>query len=258
MPKIDWSMIDKLLEVYSQYCKKFKLNFPDKGTRAEKLQHFWGHMPDDPKEKQYYMNKFREWIDHGLPRQVDGPSGRKEWLSNFNIDHYIHDFQERYPDFLFLKAVPLDCDQHSFCSLNSSNLNIDKELSKGKDLIAVVYNMDKVGQPGSHWVALVMNFKKKEAAFYNPAKATPPTDINRMIDKFKKMVPGAKVIISDKKHQVDGSECGIYSINFILRYLRGEPFEEIIDKGLDFNSINSCRNLYFKNTEVDDAPHYKC
>jgi hypothetical protein len=250
--------IDKLLTVYSEYAKKYRVNFPTKGNRSEQLQSLYGHLPKDQRDIDSFFDKMQEWIVGGIPKQADGPVGKTEWLSNYDIDHYLYQFQEKYPDFRFLRAVPLDCDQHSFCTLHQSNLDIDKELKSGKKIISAVYNLDKVGQPGSHWVVLVMDFKKKQACYYNPAKGDPPDDVNRMINKFKKMVPDATVTINNAKHQNDTSECGIYSINFILRYLRGESFNDIIKNGLSFDEINSCRSLYFRKSSVGAEPHHKC
>ena len=47
------------------------------------------------------------------------------------------------------------------------------------------------------------------------------------------------------KHQQGNSECGVYSINFILRLLKGKSFDHITSKRLSDEKVNKCRNVYF-------------
>ena len=48
-----------------------------------------------------------------------------------------------------------------------------------------------------------------------------------------------------QKHQRGGSECGVYSMNFILRLLRGDTFDKISSKEIKDNKMNKCRKVYF-------------
>ena len=50
-----------------------------------------------------------------------------------------------------------------------------------------------------------------------------------------------------KRHQYKDSECGVYSINFILRLLHGEKFDEINGVRLPDDDVNKCRGTYFHN-----------
>ena len=38
----------------------------------------------------------------------EGPQGRFEWLSTLDINKVLYQYEEKYPDFKFLGAVPLD------------------------------------------------------------------------------------------------------------------------------------------------------
>ena len=51
-------------------------------------------------------------------------------------------------------------------------------------------------------------------------------------------------------HQRGNSECGVYSINFILRLLKGKNFDHITRKRLDDKKVNKCRNVYFEKNHV--------
>ena len=48
------------------------------------------------------------------------------------------------------------------------------------------------------------------------------------------------------RHQFKNSECGVYSVNFILRILQGDSFKNICDKIITDDQINECRKIYFR------------
>ena len=48
------------------------------------------------------------------------------------------------------------------------------------------------------------------------------------------------------RHQYKYSECGVYSINFILRLLKGESFDNICSNITTDAQINECRKTYFR------------
>jgi hypothetical protein len=47
------------------------------------------------------------------------------------------------------------------------------------------------------------------------------------------------------QHQYGASECGVYSINFIVRLLRGDSFDTIHGGRIPDENINVCRKKYF-------------
>ena len=51
------------------------------------------------------------------------------------------------------------------------------------------------------------------------------------------------------QHQKGNSECGVYSINFILRLLKGKTFDHITRKRVKDESVNKCRKVYFCNNK---------
>ena len=50
------------------------------------------------------------------------------------------------------------------------------------------------------------------------------------------------------RHQFKNSECGVYSVNFILRILKGETFDYICNNITSDDQINECRKFYFRFT----------
>ena len=162
-------------------------------------------------------------------------------------------YEKIYPDFKFLNAVPLDCDKYDTCTLHDFNFDVCKR--KGKNRLGVVYNHDKMGQSGSHWVALYIDIDRGEIYYSDSTGKGPIGNIKNMIKNFTDYKKG-KVLYkyNTKPYQTDGSECGIYSCNFIIRLLAGETFEEVIKNSLPFKAINACRNVYFNNHPSKHQP----
>lgn len=214
--------------------------------------------------KQKFMNEIVKEMTFDIAQNTfrpTGPKEPKEWLSTLDIESIMHQYENIYPKFKFLGAVPLDCDELSFCSL--FKLNFDEHLKNNKEYLAVIFNLDKYGKPGSHWVALFIDFNIGEIDFCDSMGHKPIENINKIISDYKNFYRKKynKDVIykyNTKRFQKDGSECGVYSCNFIIRRLAGEPFEEIIKNSLTFEQINSCRNVYFSNKISNDKVHYLC
>jgi hypothetical protein len=49
------------------------------------------------------------------------------------------------------------------------------------------------------------------------------------------------------QHQFENSECGVYSINFIIRLVSGESFDNVINNITKDEQMNANRKIYFRN-----------
>ena len=75
-------------------------------------------------------------------------------------------------------------------------------------------------------------------------------NINNFINNNKKYIKNIDefdINYNNIRHQFGGSECGVYSINFILRLLKGEEFNGIIKNITLDDEVNKCRKVYFQN-----------
>lgn len=214
--------------------------------------------------KQEFMNEIvaemREEFDDYTFRPL-GPLNPNEWLSTIDINKIMVQYEKIYSDFKFLGAVPLNCDELKFCSLY--NLDFAQHEKNNIKKIGIIFNHDKFGQSGSHWVSIFMNLETGEFYFCDSVGKGPIGNIKKLIDNFEKYYEdktGKKIIFKQNKksYQKDSSECGVYSSNFIIRLLAGESFDNIIQNSLDFKDINSCRNLYFRNKSSKYNAHLLC
>ncbi len=218
-----------------------------------------------------------------------GPEGKKEWLSTTDINDVVEQYQEKYKDFVFLGAVPYDFMELKM--LGIQNINLDKLVKDGKTKIGLVINLDEHNQDGSHWVALFANLKNKEIYFFDSVGDKPGKKIKwfinvltdyiynketkennslqvggimKIINKIKNKqvkqkymsilenkLSGIDIRYNQKQHQFKDSECGVYSINFIVRLAGGETFDEITNNITKDDKMNECRETYFRNVVIN-------
>jgi hypothetical protein len=195
----------------------------------------------------------------------EGPSksdNKYAWLSNLDIDKVMEQYEDYYKDFLYLDTVPID-----FAILKGryyiSDLN-EKEFEKlknnGKYRLGTVINLDKHTGNGTHWVSLYMNIKEKQIYFFDSYGFKPEKEIREFIAKWANYMSKSDkytatncltekgdidIKWNQQRHQRGASECGVYSISFILRLLNGEKFENINNKVIPDSEVNMCRKHYF-------------
>lgn len=214
------------------------------------------------------MNKhMREELEKYTWRP-EGPDTGTEWLNNQQITEVLEQYEKKYKDFKFLGALPRDFQDHPI--LNQSEKMYDELLSEGITKFGMVYNTDRVGGPGEHWNAMFADLAKGQVYFFDSYGVAPNSDVRkhmRMIERFIKNKCGKIAEIernrknlskdeikcklpiqkdNNERHQYKGSECGVYSMNFIIRMLDGDSFEKICKSKVSDDDINKFRSMYFR------------
>jgi hypothetical protein len=212
-----------------------------------------------------------------------GPDDRYEWLSTNHIDDVMEQYQKVNPKFIFLGTVPYDFEE--LRPLGIHNLDFTDLESKGKTELGMIINLDEHWQSGSHWVGLYINLDKNQIYYYDSVGSKPGKRVKKFITKatkylyFKKykkelkirdvvkklknqskyknneyinnIVKGGFDIRYNKvKHQLDNSECGVYSIYFIERLITGDTFDNISNNIIRDDEINKRREIYFRNVKL--------
>lgn len=197
----------------------------------------------------------------------NGPDDSTEWLNTTHIDEVLKQYEVKYPSFYFGGAVPRDFQDHAPYKMDES---FYKKLWKsGKTKFGVVYNTDKLGSPGSHWQASYADFENGLVYFFDSYGVAPNkevrdhlkqlenfirknckeiTNINRNKNNLMKC-NNVKVDYNKEQHQKLGTECGVYSINFIVRMLKGEDFYAICKSKVNDHVMEKCRKIYFQKDE---------
>ena len=202
--------------------------------------------------RQSFINKMNNQDIYTIKKKIfrpKGPNGKTTWLNTFNIDDVMKQYEDKYSDFKFFGAVPIDFDSLSEIEI-SSDYDFKKLINNGKHKIGVVFNLDESWKPGSHWVACYSDLKKGTVYFfdsygYNPEKRI--RKLLRSIARYIKDVEKKHPVVNYNKvrHQYDNYDCGVYSINFIQRLLDGETFENITQNKTIDNKMRENREVYF-------------
>lgn len=206
--------------------------------------------------KQDFINNMQEATREELIKYTfrpEGPEGRFEWLNTININEVMKQYEAKYKDFIFFGAIPINFDELPV--LGIKNINYKNLLDKGKTKLGFIFNLDRHDQDGSHWVALFVNLSDGLIYFFDSYGLPPKQEIRtlmRRIYRFCEFSIGNKIISDHNKirHQFDNSECGVYSINFIIRMLNGDKFEKICQDKTPDDVINKFRNEYFHNSNI--------
>lgn len=174
-----------------------------------------------------------------------------QWLSTIDINRVLDQYNHINKDFIFLGAVPIDFKNLPF--LGVSNLDLNQLQNESIHKLAIVFNLDEHYKSGSHWVALYSDLKKKKIYFFDSNGIKPEYRIRSfMIYIIKYLMSKYSIDISNMdishnpvRHQYKNSECGVYSINFIIRCLKGETYKSIQQDKMHDDDMQLCRNVYF-------------
>lgn len=173
-----------------------------------------------------------------------------EWLSNFDIDAVMEQYERAYPDYLFLGTVPSDCPNGYLCEL--SGFDPVKMMKGGKKRAGIVYNLDEHTGPGTHWVATFIDLSgpKKEISYYDSYGAPPPDNIGGFLvsirDRLRSKGYQAEVLYNTTRHQFGGSECGIYSMNYLINRLKGESMKKAVNRKIPDRLMNEMRTYLYR------------
>jgi len=202
------------------------------------------------------------WIDQDFVKRLDDPeiqyltfrperpNGKYQWLATDDIYQVMTQYQEIYKDFRFFGPVPIDFD---VVHEELRNLDPGKLYRRGVKRIGVIYNLDPHDKPGSHWVTLFMDLNRKIISFFDSYGVPPAKQIrdfmNRMASSYQDIGDRRQkftININTHRHQYANSECGVYSIYFIVQSLKGRSFNEIVSNTVSDEEMNLCRLSYFR------------
>lgn len=181
----------------------------------------------------------------------EGPSGSFKWLNTIDINESMEQYEKKYPEFKFMGAVPIDFDKLELLGIKDLNYKIMTDTGKTK--LGFVFNLDRHDQPGSHWVGLYTDLSKAQIYFFDSYGIEPHKNIKTLMKRIARAMKNELNFTEQDitlrwntiRHQYENSECGVYSINFILRLLRGDDFDTIIESKTPDKKVNKCRNVYF-------------
>lgn len=205
--------------------------------------------------QQDFIKKMNEVMRLELEKftlRPNGPEGRFEWLNTININETMEQYENVYKDFLFLGAVPMDFEEINYPKI--SKFDIDNAKNMGKTKFGVVFNLDEHWKSGSHWVAMFADIVDGKVYYFDSYGTHPEKRVINLMEKFEnyyKKNSNKKCDVGHNKiqNQFKNSECGVYSINFILQLLEGKTLDYIEKNPIPDDNINMLRTQIFRNVD---------
>ena len=162
-----------------------------------------------------------------------------EWLSSIDIIKVMKQYEKAYKCFDFIGPSPIDFDKKKLygqCVWEElCNFNLKQQIKQGKTKIGIIFNTDPHNLPGEHWISMFINIKKGKIFFFDSVGRTAPNEIKNFVEKIKKqgeqLVPRINFKYDENhpvEHQYGNTECGIYSIFFIVHMLEDKLTEHYL------------------------------
>jgi len=180
-----------------------------------------------------------------------------DWLSTTEIMKVMKQYEKAYNCFDFIGPSPIDFDtklMYGECVWNEiCNFSISEQIKNGKTKIGFIFNTDTHEKPGQHWISLFVNIKKSQIFYFDSVgeKATKQVMdlVNRIISQGNKENPKIKFKFDSNvgvEHQYGSSECGIYSIFFIVHMLEDKITKHYLKNHiLKDEYMQKFRKIYF-------------
>jgi hypothetical protein len=163
--------------------------------------------------------------------------GQYTWLNTNNINEVFLQYEKLFNNFYFAGALPSDFYKYK---------KFDKNILDKYTYIGFVFNHDSSKKPGSHWVSFFIDNNKKTIEYFDSVGSPPTKLINNFIKIIRKQLPNYIYLENAITHQLKNSECGMYSIYYILQRLMGKSFHYISNNIIRDSHMNKFRNYIFR------------
>lgn len=184
-------------------------------------------LPLDEKVKKELIKKYLR-----PPMPEDWKSDNDKWLNSNDITYVMEQYEEAFPKFEFMGPYPIDFaapdpyKKDGTCLINEMcELRVTKALEQGTESIGIVYNLDPHYKGGSHWVAVYIDLKNHKTYYFDSYAIEPPKQIATFMKWLTTQDKDMKLFYNGNRFQKQNSECGMYSMYFILRMLANDDFQ---------------------------------
>jgi hypothetical protein len=169
-------------------------------------------------------------------------------------------YEKAYKCFDFIGPTPInfntrklygECVWEELC-----NFNLEKLINRGITKIGIIFNTDPDTKPGQHWISMFINIKKKTIFFFDSTGDPPPKEvkdlIHKIIDQGRNLNKPIEFEVDSNEgieHQYGNTECGIYSIFFIVHMLEDKMTEHYLKTHvLKDEYMEKFRHIYFNDS----------
>ena len=244
------------------------MKHPDRKIKSNEPRNIWRSLhyvlnTSCNKESCWLKHKaIKEDIDLETKEYTFAPVAPKEWIENPNewltsvdILEVMKQYEKTYKCFDFIGPSPIDYDKHvayGECVWEElCEFSLEKQIKEKKPKIGIIFNLDSHDKPGSHWVAMFIDTKRGEIYYLDSYGEKIPRQIKKFANKVKKQSlkigkkKEYKLLENKKEHQYKDSECGMYSLYFIIQMLKGVTFKKFTSKRIKDSYMMKLIKIYF-------------
>lgn len=188
-------------------------------------------------------------------KPADWDKDPDQWLDNHNIAAVMKQYEETYPWFRFYGVHPIDfsapspykkgvkeCLIPKMCSITFPDLRRD-----GIRYAGVIFNLDNHLGSGSHWVALMIdtNLKAPGVYYFDSYGMKPPKQVWIFMQDLSLEEKRATLGYNGRRFQFGESECGMYSMFFLICLMHGYPFKKFVKRPVADRAMLALRDWLF-------------
>lgn len=265
----------QLLELANEYNQRYSNRIPLSGSKADLWNHLTRRMINSDTPRMPRMPRMPRipripripylYLTPSTTNHTGGSSkysDSRPWLSTADIHDKLVEYQAHYPNFLPIGPVPID-----FCNIGHilCKMDVIGAYKKGTRTIGVVFNTDPSHLPGKHWISMFIDMRAPIweinyfDSFGNSSLAPEIMSLIQHLDHtmnqagirhVKKLNCSNNMCTNSIMHQMNDSDCGVYSIHFIVKRLEGVSWEDLVrERSTELNDDNMgrMRKYYFPN-----------
>jgi hypothetical protein len=207
--------------------------------------------PIDKGKKKYLLRRYyRPKMPHEWKSDPD------QWLDSNNIADVMKQYEDTYPHFKFYGANPIDfaapdpydkeaASQNKCLNDDICKLNLQDLLKRGKTHLGFVYNLDPSNKGGSHWIASFTDIPGHKTYYFDSYGMKPPPQIARFMRSLTLQDKEMKLSYNARRFQFGDTECGMYSLYFLIRMLEGDDFKKFCKRAPKDNEMLELRKWLF-------------
>ena len=249
----------------------FNEQYPEKTIKTNNPKMIWNELHkkvDNCGREDCWLDLIEdEYLREDLKKTMFAPFQPEEWkrnpttwLTNHDILKVLEQYETAYPGFKFIGPTPIDFDStplyyYGKCVCQElCTMDTDKYLSEDIHNVGIIFNLDKHNSSGSHWVSMFIDLQNKDVYYFDSNGVKPPKEIKDLIHKLQKE-KHFKSHINEFEHQMQNTECGMYSMYFIISMLteklgkksknRKDIFNHLQRVRVSDNKMKRLRDKYF-------------
>ncbi len=205
----------------------------------------------------------QDWKDSFVPK---APSTWKknpnEWLSSIDIARVMRQYEKAYKCFDFIGPSPIDFDKRLSGSGGGGgecvwdelcHFSVRKQWQRGKFKIGMIFNTDPHTKAGEHWISMFVHLRKASIVFFDSTGDPAPPEIRALVKRIqaegRTMSPPLHFRFETTEgieHQKQNTECGIYSLFFIINMLKDKiTLRQLRERMMSDKYMHSFRKVFF-------------